>query len=424
MLRSLPARSVQCVVTSPPYWALRDYGTEPQVWGGKRKCAHVWGHAEIRHRGGKQGKTGARITRDTSAQDAAQTMSMGQFCQHCSAWRGELGQEPTPSLHVRHQVEVFREIWRVLKDDGTCWMNFGDSYVGHAGGYEAGGSIGKSSSIGLSPKRMAATIRGRQRHRIEGLKPKDLVGMPWRVAFALQADGWYLRQDIIWAKPCPMPESVRDRCTKAHEYIFLLTKRAEYYYDAAAIKEPVTGGSHPRGNGVNPKASGTGVGWGYADDEKPRTKYPAGWDDTLGSSHKAIDHARAEKDDGRAEQGLRDSTKFGRGAGWRNKQNESFSSAVTGLVDTRNKRSVWTIPPEPYPDAHYATFPTGLVRPCILAGSRPGDLILDPFGGSGTVGAVAIEYGRNAVLIDINPANEALMRARMAEHTGQALLQF
>jgi site-specific DNA-methyltransferase (cytosine-N4-specific) len=246
--------------------------------------------------------------------------------------------------------------------------------------------------------------------------------MPWRVAFALQADGWYLRQDIIWAKPCPMPESVRDRCTKAHEYIFLLTKRPDYYYDADAIKEPVTGGSHPRGNGVNPKAAGTGVGWGYADDEKPRTKYPSGWDDSLGTSHKAIDYARAEKDQGRAEQGLRDSTKLGRGAGWRNKQNESFSGAVNRLVDTRNKRSVWTIPPEPYPDAHYATFPSGLVRPCILAGSRPGDLILDPFGGSGTVGAVAIEYGRNAILIDVNPANERLMLDRMAAHAGQSVL--
>jgi site-specific DNA-methyltransferase (cytosine-N4-specific) len=306
---------------------------------------------------------------------------------------------------VRHQVEVFREIWRVLKDDGTVWMNFGDSYVGSWGAQSRDYSgIGVSATSARQVQAAQRKRSGTGTVRERGLKPKDLVGMPWRVAFALQADGWYLRQDIIWAKPCPMPESVRDRCTKAHEYIFLLTKRAEYYYDADAIKEPVTGGSHPRGNGVNPKAAGTGVGWGYADDEKPRTKYPSGWDGTLGTSHKAIDHNRPNAP--------------------RSKQNASFSGAVTGLVDTRNKRSVWTIPPEPYPDAHYATFPSGLVRPCILAGTRPGDLVLDPFGGSGTVGAVALEYGRNAILIDINPTNERLMRARMAEHTGQAILQF
>jgi site-specific DNA-methyltransferase (cytosine-N4-specific) len=408
MLRSLPARSVQCVITSPPYWALRDYGTEPQVWGGKRKCQHVWGPTmpgrkrDNQHVDQAPGARGGGLK--ASAVDHS-APSAGQFCQHCRAWLGELGQEPTPSLHVRHQVEVFREIWRVLKDDGTVWMNFGDSYVGSWGAQSRDYSgIGVSATSARQVQAAQRKRSGTGTVRERGLKPKDLVGMPWRVAFALQADGWYLRQDIIWAKPCPMPESVRDRCTKAHEYIFLLTKRAEYYYDADAIKEPVTGGSHPRGNGVNPKAAGTGVGWGYADDEKPRTKYPSGWDGTLGTSHKAIDHNRPNAP--------------------RSKQNASFSGAVTGLVDTRNKRSVWTIPPEPYPDAHYATFPSGLVRPCILAGTRPGDLVLDPFGGSGTVGAVALEYGRNAILIDINPTNERLMRARMAEHTGQAILQF
>lgn len=204
-----------------------------------------------------------------------------------------------------------------------------------------------------------------------------------------------------------MPESVTDRCTKAHEQIFLLTKQPRYFFDAEAISEPVTGNSHPRGDGVNAKI-----------------KTPEGWDTDPGSHGSFNKNGRGmgPKGEGRDDANLKPADRFGRGAGWRTKQNPSFSGAVNGLVDTRNKRSVWTIPTEPYSEAHFATFPSALVRPCIQAGSRIGDTVLDPFAGSGTVGMVAAEYGRSSILIDLNPANERLMRDRIAPHLGQGVL--
>lgn len=204
--------------------------------------------------------------------------------------------------------------------------------------------------------------------------------MPWRVAFALQADGWWLRSDIIWSKPNPMPESITDRPTKAHEYLFLLARSHKYYYNAEAAREPATGGAHPRGTGVNPKAVGPA---------------PAGWASGPGS-HTAKDHARKNK-------GRKDSTKFGRGAGWRNKQNASFSSAITEVVSDRNLRTVWAIPTQPFPGAHFATFPEEMVARCILAGTRPGDVVLDPFMGSGTVAKVATDLGRQFIGCELNP---------------------
>jgi DNA modification methylase len=393
-LREIQDNSVQCVVTSPPYWGLRDYGTPPQVWGGSADCVHSWGESGTRHRGGPPGKSDVMEGRDQSARAATGDIATGCFCQHCGAWRGELGLEPTPELFVEHIVEVFREVKRVLKKDGTCWVNMGDCYASGAAG-----------TTGRGPRRPDTNGRGEEqittkgyrggrgdstgkhgyredhaqpnRAPIPGLKPKDLVGQPWRVAFALQADGWWLRQDIIWAKPNPMPESVHDRCTKSHEYLFLLSKSAKYYFNAAAIKEPVTGGAKPRGKGTNPKS----------------LTMPAGWAVGPGS-HSAVDHNKGPRSP-------------------RPKQNASFSAAVSQLVDLRNKRSVWFIPTEPYPEAHYATFPSSLVRPCVLAGSKPGDTVLDPFGGSGTTAAVAHALGRAAMLIDLNPANESLMRARI-----------
>jgi hypothetical protein len=362
----------RCVVTSPPYWGLRDYGTEPQIWGGRDDCAHEWGDVGSRHRGGPPGKSEATAGRDQSARAAVGDVATGCFCQQCGAWRGELGLEPTPELFVEHIVEVFRLVRDVLADDGTCWVNMGDCYLSNACADKNG-----------DPKWKNARNPGRgdnanRHYRSPVLKAKDLVGQPWRVAFALQADGWFLRSDIIWHKPNPMPESISDRPTKSHEYLFLLTKSPRYYYDADAIKEPVSGNAHPRGDGLNPKAR--------------RVVFPQGWASGPGS-HSAIDHNRITP--GKV----------------RPKQNASFA----GLVDRRNKRTVWTIPTEPYPEAHYATFPTKLVVPCILAGSQRGDVVLDPFGGSGTVGQVAQALGRNSVLVDLNPVNEVLMRARIAK---------
>ena len=275
VLPTLEAGSVHTVVTSPPYWGLRDYG-----------------HGD------------------------------------------QLGLEPTPDEYVANMVAVFREVRRVLRDDGTLWLNLGDSYAG------AGMTVGTSSKEGTA-KRSARMFRSRTPgHAPDGLKPKDLVGIPWRVAFALQADGWYLRSDIIWSKPNPMPESVTDRPTKSHEYLFLLAKSERYFFDADAVRED-SAGRELFGN----------------------------------TGGKVI--VNGDRNDG----GRQDMTP----------------------TTHRNIRSVWTIATQPYPGAHFATFPPKLVEPCILAGSPSGGVVLDPFGGSGTTAMVAQHLSRRAVLIDLNP---------------------
>ncbi len=354
--------SVHCVVTSPPYWGLRDYGVE-----------------------------------------------------------GQIGLEPTIEGHLDRMVAVFEAVRCVLRDDGTCWVNLGDAYAsGNRPAYDVTSpNIRNRGAIGLARPTTPA-----------GLKPKDLVGPPWRIAFALQAAGWYLRQDIVWHKPNPMPESVRDRCTKAHEYIFLLTKRPRYFYDAEAIREPVTGNAHSRGDGLNPKALEQAPGSGV-------------------------------------------------------KQNADFSAATAGLVSRRNARSAWTIPSEPLPDSHFATFPRALPERCIKAGTSErgccpacgapwvrivergaargswhdhrDDLVLgqrdesndfkgggfyrnyvgprttgwaascacaageprpctvlDPFAGSGTTLLVAEQLGRDSIGIELNPGYAAMAERRIA----------
>jgi DNA modification methylase len=333
-MRSMIAGGVRvnCIVTSPPYWGLRDYGVA-----------------------------------------------------------GQFGLERTWLRHVARMRSVFRLARELLAVDGTLWMNYGDSYSG--GG--RGGDTGKSGLDG-STESQDQSKRAAMPKRSTSLKPKDLVGMPWRIAFALQADGWYLRSDIVWHKPNPMPESITDRPTKAHEYLFLLSRSQRYHYDATAIAEPVTGNAHARGDGVNPKARAAVV--------------PAGWA-SGGGSHSAKDHARSKE-------GLKDSTKFGRGKGWRNKQNESFSGAVSGLVETRNARTVWTIPSAPFAAAHFATFPRDLVRRCILAGSRPGDTVFDPFMGSGTVAEVALELGRSYIGCELNPEYAAMFLEHRSQQVG------
>ncbi len=322
-LCEINSESVQCVVTSPPYWGLRDYGVD-----------------------------------------------------------GQIGLEETPDCYVRKMVSVFREVSRVLRKDGTLWLNLGDSYAGSWGeqsrsdGNNNGSTLQRSSllsarQIAASPKR---TSTGSLKNT-PGLKPKDLVGIPWRVAFALQEDGWYLRQDIIWSKPNPLPESVRDRCTKSHEYIFLFSKSERYFYDADSISEPCKTGD--RGSSfVNERSLKIKPNLGKG----PRTPKVKGGPSTGGGS-------------------------FG---------------------DTRNKRSVWEIPVKPFKGAHFATFPPEIPTPCILAGSRPGDTVLDPFGGAGTTGLVALRLERNAVLIEINPdyARISARRIRMSNRLfGNAIIE-
>lgn len=317
-LRDLGDESVHCVVTSPPYFGLRDYGVA-----------------------------------------------------------GQIGLEATPEEYVDEIVSVFAEVRRVLRPDGTLWMNLGDSYAndGKWGGHTGGKHV----------KALRCSPIGRNK-RYTGLKPKDLIGIPWRVAFALQADGWYLRRDIIWHKLNPMPESVRDRPSTAHEYLFLLSKSERYYYNAEAILEPVSPNTHARlsqdvaaqvgsvraNGGAKTNGNMKAVGRG------PKTQAP--------------------------------------GTGVKN--NESFAAAVCLPVTHRNKRSVWSLATEAFSEAHFATFPPALVEPCVLAGCPAGGTVLDPFGGAGTTAMVADRLQRNAILIELNPSYAEIAHKRIDKDAG------
>jgi DNA modification methylase len=292
-IKDIPEQSINTVVTSPPYWGLRDYGQGDQ-----------------------------------------------------------LGLEETPEEFTNNLVQVFREIKRVLKDDGTVWLNLGDSYS----------SGGRTTTTNQS-------LRGDKNYGVtrpkpnKNIKPKDLIGIPWRVAFALQQDGWYLRQDIIWHKPNPMPESVRDRCTKAHEYIFLFSKKPKYYFDNKIIKEDCVG----------------------KDERKWKANYQDVGSVIQGDSNAGIKRTKRYSSDG------------------------DFK---------RNKRSVWTVTTKPFKEAHFATYPKDLIEPCVLAGCPEGGTVLDPFGGSGTTCIVAQENNRNAIMIELNPEYVEIAKNRIYKELG------
>jgi DNA modification methylase len=387
-LADLPSESVQTCVSSPPYWALRDYNIAQTAW--------------------------PQITFVPIAGLPPMTIAPQKAC---------LGLEKDPWAFVGHMVHVYRLIHRVLKDDGTIWVNLGDSYSSSAGGYNAEGSMGASCNKRISKKTMRAVLKDKSRMPPPGLKPKDLCGIPWRVAYALQADGWHLRCDIIWHKPNPMPESCSDRPTKAHEYLFFLSKQGRYYYDQKAICEAASLNTHARRSLAAMEFPGRQL----RDENRRHTiKMPDGWDSGAGS-HGSIHRNGREKGKtswkgsefskgktavhqlGRSQSS--ESRKMGKHADGV-KNNPSYEEAMSNLVDTRNKRSVWIVPSYPFKEAHFATFPPDLIKPCILAGSRAGDTVLDPFGGSGTTGMVAIELGRNATLIELNPEYVAMARRR------------
>lgn len=396
-LKSLPANSVQCVVTSPPYYGLRDYGTPPHVWGGDPECAHDW-HEYIQpaangilHDGGMSGET-------LSGNSGTRQPKKSDFCSICGAWRGNYGLEPSPELYVEHTVLIFREVFRVLKDDGTLWLNLGDSYAGSGKGFMADGSVaaGKKQSTNKGSVEISEdVVRSKRMERGSGrwgggnipatgnLKPKDLIGIPWMVAFALRADGWYLRQDIIWNKPNPMPESVNDRCTKSHEYIFLFSKSRKYYFDQESILEPVSGNTHARVSQNVAAQIGSFRANGGAKTNGPM---------------KAV---------------IRTPKQQAAGSGIKN--NDSFNNAIALQVQERNKRSVWTVTTKPYKGAHFATYPPDLIEPCILAGTKEGDTVLDPFNGSGTTGAVAIKHHRNYIGCELNPKYIKLTNRRLSQ---------
>jgi DNA modification methylase len=324
VMRTMPDASVNCCVTSPPYFGLRDYGHSDQI-----------------------------------------------------------GLEPTPDEFVAKLVAVFREVRRVLRDDGTLWLNLGDSYNAYNANRGASTSISDGSAGRDHPIH-------RQGLTTPTLKNKDLIGIPWRVAFALQADGWYLRQDIIWHKPNPMPESVTDRCTKAHEYIFLLSKSARYYYDGEAVKEPAIS-TAPAGNGFagrQGESRGLPMSGGKGSTERWAPKGRGGKNAFRGQGH------------------FRDGE-----TGPANRQGRDMQDV--GASDNRNRRSVWTVATQPYSGAHFATFPPKLIEPCILAGCPIGGTVIDPFTGSGTTGEVALLNGRQFVGIELNPDFYELARQRI-----------
>lgn len=305
IMQTWPDAFVDCCVTSPPYWGFRDYGVD-----------------------------------------------------------GQLGLEATPEEYVAKMVAVFREVKRVLKPSGNLWLNLGDSY---AGGGRGGGA--ENAKQGTNKGSLAEVVRSGKFKDIQGIKTKDLVGIPWMVAFALRQDGWYLRQDIIWHKPNPMPESVRDRCTKAHEYIFLLSKKAKYYCDMEAIREPLKDSMRMTRRIFDP------------DNDERKQQY-----DGKSLSGQGINPNTAEA--------------------MRKKIQEK---------GTANKRSVWTVTTKPYSEAHFATFPPDLIEPCILAGCPKDGLVLEPFMGSGTTAMVAYENNRTYIGCELNPEYIKLNRADKAK---------
>jgi DNA modification methylase len=307
---------VQTCVTSPPYYGLRDYGHD-----------------------------------------------------------GQIGLEETPEEYIANMVEVFRCVKDILADDGTLWVNIGDSYNG------SGGQGTKPNIM----SREAAEGRGGKAIKVDGIKPKDLIGIPWMLAFALRADGWYLRQDIIWHKPNPMPESVQDRCTKAHEYIFLLSKSPKYYYDHEAIKEPALDVSLAR------------MQRGVSDSHKNVNGAPG---QTPHSMNKPRPNMKNVQPDGQTPNSFHVRRQNGE---------------ADEVYENRNKRSVWTVTTKPYEGAHFAVFPSDLIEPCILAGAPVGGIVLDPFMGSGTTAQVAQNLGRQYMGCELNPDYKPLQDKRLSQ---------
>ncbi|MFH0900058.1 MAG: site-specific DNA-methyltransferase [Pseudomonadota bacterium] len=366
VLRRLPDGSVNCIVTSPPYWGLRDYKTAPIVWDGSVECKHAWSDAST-------------------------------FCSRCNAWRGSLGGEPIPELYVQHLAAIFREVYRVLRSDGTLWLNLGDCYAANRS-YQVGSTKGGAKH---SP------AQEHEGSRVpDGLKPKDLIGIPWRVAFALQAGGWFLRSDVIWAKgtsgqgdntkrleeACAevgldaamaqrlietfdpyvgncMPEAVRDRPTKSHEYLFLLTKQKSYYYDKNVVAEEAV-------------TCAPVVPW----------------------TARKCDQSYLPTD---MQQGIG-------GHGFPAKE-RPIGVAGYSAGNKRNLRSVWTIPTKPFRGAHFAVMAPKLAETCIKAGCPAHGVVLDPFSGAATTGVAAIKLGRSYVGIELNHEYVKLSERRLVE---------
>lgn len=381
-LRNMPSKSVHCCVTSPPYYGLRDYGTAK--WqGGDEYCDHKIPDYTL---GGGSNK----------GHKGSFTANYGAICGKCGAERvdNQIGLETDPDAYVTRLVEVFREVRRVLRDDGTLWINLGDSYAAQGGKQVT--QTANANRKGGSDTQNA----GQSRKAPDGLKPKDLIGIPWRVAFALQADGWYLRSDIIWQKPNAMPESVKDRPTKAHEYIFLLSKSARYYYDNVAIQEPITESSILRMSQDLENQQGSLRANGGTRPDRPFKPVAT----IVAGSHASFGPPQSRRRSGNLVRKMGEE---------RGRPGSHMGGSIPWEGVTRNKRTVWTVPTKPFKGAHFAVFPPTLIEPCILAGSPTGGTVLDPFFGAGTTGIVATQHGRDFIGIELNPEYVELARKRL-----------
>jgi DNA modification methylase len=405
-LRVMPDGTIQTCVTSPPYFGLRDYGTAK--WeGGNESCDHK----------GEPMRTRAYVNTNCGTGNDVKNAEGHQFfretCGKCSARRidTQIGLEQTPDEYVARLVEVFREVRRTLRDDGTLWLNLGDSYVASKTGNPFASSTlqGGLSTQGDCARRPDKKPTG-------DLKTKDLIGIPWMVAFALRADGWYLRQEIIWHKPNPMPESVTDRCTKSHEQIFLLSKSPRYYFDSEAIAEPSCVGD----NGSQFTTGKTAHGkHNLGQKERPQARRVR----ELAAEHGLTDeHLAAIRAVGITDAGKAQITQTGFTKNTaRMMELAAVAKAALGgyyreflIATSRNKRSVWTVSTKPYKEAHFATFPEDLIEPCIFAGSKEGDIVLDPFNGAASTGLVATKYGRNYIGIELNPEYVEMSERRLS----------
>ena len=444
-LKKLENQSINTCITSPPYWGLRDYGTAE--WeGGNENCDHVANPNATK----KMGNDEFNKNRPSRENTKTKGYYYEKKCPKCGAIRkdNQLGMEDTPEEFVDNLVKVFREIKRVLRDDGTVWLNLGDSYAMSS---IRGGNKKFSGNVGAH-NHYEKSIKKGKRKIPNGLKPKDLIGIPWRVALALQQDGLYLRQDIIWHKPNPMPESVKDRCTKAHEYIFLFSKSPKYYFDNEAIKEDcVTKNKQTNKKNTHGKyqtkeneaKNRQGIHSNRGDKLiEVRTKLPMQKDlvDFLRSKTTAkilanstdipltkIEHWFRYDETGFAYPTIEDWNKVKEFIDdWSNEfsfidQSLTYYELKTDEVvqtNKKNKRSVWTVATKSFKGAHFATFPMDLIEPCVLAGCPEGGTVLDPFGGSGTTGIVAVNHNRNSVLLELNEEYIEIAKERINEQAG------
>jgi len=390
-LKNLPDNSIDCCVTSPPYFGLRDYQTA--TWeGGDSSCKHLTLDNDIKNAGKKQqtNSGSVRYEKDT--------------CKSCGAKRvdAQIGLEATPELFVEQLVKVFTEVKRVLKKEGTLWLNLGDSYWGGKGQsgqkdaeYQESRNKSGKSILSKAQQMGGSGITMPKDGKHHTIKPKDLIGVPWMVAFALRSSGWYLRQDIIWSKPNPMPESVTDRCTKAHEYIFLMSKSGKYYYDNEAIKTPLQDSSYARlSQDIESQTGSDRVQINTNGNMKAVVKGGV----IGGKKHKNLE------DNGLTNHSFHKTRNEG-------KEWESLDRMA-------NKRSVWTVTTKPFSEAHFATFPQELICDMIKAGCPEGGVVLDPFMGAGTTALVARKLNRNYVGFELNPKYIKIAEKRLRSELG------